>query len=239
VARQYDICATPGAQRPERANRFLAAATGGRCPPAAVILRKGPMTAALPTATIVPRRTLSGSVAGVYIGTREDDLTSEPLAELRLDLAGVVGDRHYGFTRRAGSREPWYPRGSEMRSGRQVTIVSVEELAEIAERMGLAELRPEWIGANIAVAGIPRLTQLPAGTRLRFPGAAVVVEGANAPCRIAGKAIARHAGKPDAELAFAKVAAGLRGVVASVERAGVIAAGDAVQVRIPEQRLYL
>ena len=193
-----------------------------------------------PPATAVPRRTLSGSVAGMYVGADRDDPTSEPVAELRLDLAGVIGDRHHGFIRKAGSREPWYPRGSEMRSGRQVTVVSVDELAEIAARMQLAELRPEWIGANLAISGVPRLSLLPAGTRFRFPsGAALVVEGANAPCRVAGKAIAQHTGSADAELAFAKAAVGLRGLVASVERAGTISAGDAVQVRIPEQRLYL
>ncbi len=37
---------------------------------------------------------------------------------------------------------------------------------------------------------------------------------------------------------FPKVARDLRGVVASVERAGAVRAGGDVQVRIPEQRLY-
>jgi MOSC domain-containing protein YiiM len=160
--------------------------------------------------------------------------------ELAVDLAGVRGDRHYGFTRKAGSREPWYPRGTEIRSGRQVTIVSAEELAEIAMRLGLPALPATWIGANIVTEGVAALSHLPAGTRLFFAGnASLVVEGINAPCRDAGRAIVRNSGRAnELELAFPKVAQGLRGVVASVERAGTILPDTEMQVRIPEQRIY-
>jgi hypothetical protein len=107
--------------------------------------------------------------------------------------------------------------------------------------MGLAELRPEWIGANLAIEGVPRLSYLPPGTRLFFEGnASVVVEAINGPCRDAGRAIVRHTGgPPELELTFPKLALGLRGVVASVERTGSVTAPGEVQLRIPEQRLYL
>jgi hypothetical protein len=189
---------------------------------------------------VIPRKKLTGRVAGVFAAGDPRELTSIAVASLPLELAGLPGDRHYGFTRKSGSREPWYPRGTEIRSGRQVSVVSVEELAEIARRMGLPALPPEWIGANVAVEGIPRLSLLPAGTRLHFAGdAALVVEAINGPCRDAGRAIARNSGGPrEYELTFPKVALGLRGVVASVERAGAVAAGSEVQVRVPEQRLY-
>ena len=33
-----------------------------------------------------------------------------------LGFDGMAGDGHAGFTRKAGGREPWYPRGTEIRS---------------------------------------------------------------------------------------------------------------------------
>ncbi|HVY20316.1 MAG TPA: molybdenum cofactor sulfurase [Bauldia sp.] len=189
---------------------------------------------------IIPRKTVRGRVVGTFAAGTAGDLTSVAVDALTVDLAGVRGDRHYGFTRKSGAREPWYPRGTEIRSGRQVTVVSVEELAEIARRLELPALPAQWIGANIAVEGVASLSYLPSGTRLFFPdGASLVVEAINAPCRDAGRAIVRNSGgSRDLELAFPKVAGGLRGVVASVERAGTIVPSSEVQVRIPEQRLY-
>ena len=193
------------------------------------------------SAVTVPRQTLRGRLVTVMAAPAGDDLTSAPVAELRLDFGGVSGDRHFGFTRKAGAREPWYPRGTVIRSGREVSIVSRDELAEVARRLEIPELPPEWIGANLVIEGVPDLSLLPSGTRLFFEGdASVVVEEINGPCRDAGRLIARHAGgRPDLELLFPKVALGLRGVVASVERAGTVRAGTVVIVRIPEQRLYL
>jgi hypothetical protein len=193
-----------------------------------------------PAGDVVPRRTLHGRLVAVLAAPGGDDLTSVAVEELRLDLGGAPGDRHFGFTRKSGSREPWYPRGTEIRSGRQVSIVSVEALAEVALRIELLGLPPAWIGANLVVSGIPRLSLLPPGTRMFLVGdAAVVVEAINGPCRDAGRSIARHlGGRDDLELLFPKVALGLRGVVASVERAGTVTAGTDVSVRIPEQRLY-
>ncbi len=198
------------------------------------------MTDLFGTPQTIPRKTIRGRVVGVYAAGSSDDLTSVAIGKLELELGGVPGDRHYGFTRKSSSREPWYPRGTEIRSGRQVSIVSLEELAEVAKRMGLAEIRPEWIGANIALEGVPSLSYLPSGTRLMFEGtASLVIEAINGPCRDAGRASVRNTGGPkELELAFPKMALGLRGVVASVERAGSIAAPGEVQVRLPEQRLY-
>jgi MOSC domain-containing protein YiiM len=161
---------------------------------------------------------------------------------LLLDHQGIPGTRHYGFTRKAGPREPWYPRGMQMRSGRQITVVSREELAAIADAMQVVQVAPEWIGANIVTSGIANLTLLPPGTRIAFAEATLVVEAPNAPCRIAGKAIAQHL-TPDAppgglDLAFPKKAKGLRGVVASVERAGTIRAGETITVKVPPQTLW-
>ncbi len=188
----------------------------------------------------IPRKTIHARVAGLYAAGSARDMTSVAVETLELELAGVPGDRHFGFTRKAGSREPWYPRGTEIRSGRQVSIVSIEELAEVARLMELPSLPAEWIGANLALEGLPHLSHLTPGTRLFFEGSAsLVVEGANAPCRDAGRSIVRHTGgRSEFELMFPNVARELRGVVASVERAGIVRTGSDVQVRIPEQRLY-
>lgn len=161
----------------------------------------------------------------------------------RLDvtLDGVPGDRHEGIARPADARVPWYPRGTPIRNSRQVTILAPDELEEIASRLGVAQVKPEWIGANMVLEGIPRLTQLPPGTRLHFPsGAALAVEAENAPCRHAGAAVGAF--YPEIEgmdVAFVKAAKGLRGLVTWVERAGEILAGSDVSVRVPAQKLWV
>jgi hypothetical protein len=161
---------------------------------------------------------------------------------LALDLGGIPGSRHHGFTRKAGPREPWYRRGMEMRSARQLTIISEEELAVIAAAMNLPRIVPEWIGANIVIEGLARASWLPSGTRLIFADATIVVEAQNAPCHISGKSIARHV-DPEGKIAglpleFPKKAKGLRGLVASVERAGTIRSGEEITIRVPRQSVW-
>jgi len=158
---------------------------------------------------------------------------------LNVDLQGIPGGRHYGFTRKAGARENWYPRGMDMRSGRQLSIVSLEDLAEIARRMDLPRIEPGWIGANMVVSGIPDFTLIPWGSRFFCgEGAVLVNEGENAPCRFAGGEIARNfPSRERLDILFPKAAIHLRGVVATVERAGGIAPGP-LKVKIPEQKLW-
>lgn len=188
---------------------------------------------------IHPGRLLRATLVATLGTPDPETFETQPTGGLDLALEGLAGDRHAGFTRAAGGREPWYPRGAEMRSGRQLSIVSTKELAEIATAMGLPAIEPSWIGANLVLEGIERLSFLPAGARLFFEsGAAVVVEGQNAPCRNAGRAIAAHTERPSDELTFPKVARRIRGVVASVERAGAVHPGEPVKIRIPEQWIY-
>ncbi|WP_422039439.1 MOSC domain-containing protein [Roseibium sp.] len=183
---------------------------------------------------------VDGKVQGVYRTPSPDDFQTAPAEHLELSFEGVPGDRHAGFTRKSGGREPWYPRGTEMCNERQVSILSVDELSEVAARMKIGELKAEWIGGNILVSGIANLTRIPPRTRLVFEGGTVIrVDGDNAPCRFAGAAIA--ANYPDREgldLLFPQVARGLRGLVGYVEKPGVIETGETVTAHIPEQWIY-
>ena len=180
---------------------------------------------------IFPGRKLLGMVAGIYIAPL-DRFETQAAEALELTFDGIRGDYHAGATRRSGGREPWYARGTEMRNERQLSIVCPRELARVADAMAIAEVRPEWIGANL----------LPAGTKLFFRGGVTLkVDGQNVPCRIAGRSIAENAPMPDREagaLLFPKVARRLRGLVAWVEKPGRIARGEEVSVRVPEQWVY-
>lgn len=187
----------------------------------------------------IPARRLDARAArllladGAGFDTRDVD-------SLRLELDGIPGDRHFGPARGADSRVPWYPRGTPIRNSRQVSLVAADELSAIAARLGIAEVRPEWIGANMVIEGIGRLTRLPAGSRLHFgEGATLAVEGENAPCRHAGGAVAAHfPGREGLELDFVRAATGLRGLVAWVERAGDVAVGAEITVKVPVQRFW-
>ncbi|BBE72534.1 putative metal-sulfur cluster biosynthesis proteins YuaD [Pleomorphomonas sp. SM30] len=191
-----------------------------------------------PEPEIVPGRKLAARLEAVLIADG-DGFATRPVDRFDLTLEGIAGDHHAGHVRRAGGREPWYPRGTAIRSGRQVSIVSAEDLAEVAAALGLAAVPPEAIGANMVLSGVARLSFLPAGSRLFLAGgAALVVEAQNAPCRDAGAALARALGRPELETAFAKAAARRRGLVASVERAGAAEAGTAVSVRVPAQWIW-
>jgi hypothetical protein len=190
---------------------------------------------------ILPARKLNARVAGVYVAPF-DHFETRAVEELALNFEGIEGDFHAGFVRRSGGREPWYPRGTEMRNERQLSVVAPDELALIAERMGIAEVRPEWIGANLVISGIPRLSMLPSGTMMFFKGGVTLkIDAQNGPCRVAGRSVAEHAGMADHDagsLLFPKVAKRLRGVVAWVEKPGRIGNGEELSLRIPEQWIY-
>lgn len=190
---------------------------------------------------IVPGHKLAARAAALYMAPF-DHFETRPVEKLQLGFDGIEGDFHAGATRRSGGREPWYPRGTEMRNERQLSLVAADELAIVAERMGLKEIKPEWIGANLLVEGVPHLSMLPAGSVLFFKGGVTVkVDAQNGPCRISGRSIAENAGMADLDagaLLFPKAAKRLRGLVAWVEKPGTIRSGEEISVRVPEQWIY-
>lgn len=190
---------------------------------------------------IVPGRKLKARVGTVYAAL-DGRFQTQPVDQLVLGFDGIANDFHAGLTRRSGGREPWYARGTEMRNERQLSLVAPDELDVVAKRMDIVEVRPEWIGANLLIEGIPDLSMLPAGTMLFFGnGVTLKIDGQNHPCRLAGRSVADHAQMPDREagaLLFPKVARRLRGLVAWVERPGIVVAGEEISVRVPEQWIY-
>ena len=115
--------------------------------------------------TIEPARKLPAKLAGLLIADGQG-FPTRPVPEARLDLEGFVLpglsiERHRGMARAADARAPWFPRGTPIRNSRQVSIVSSAELAEIARALGIPEVKPEWLGANLVVDGVERLSMLP------------------------------------------------------------------------------
>jgi MOSC domain len=171
-------------------------------------------------------------------GNRGATLEKSRANQLDLRFEGIAGDFHAGLTRKSDVRTlKQYPRNTDIRNVRQVTIVSEEELLEIAEAMGIPEAKPEWLGANMVTSGIPDLTLITPSSRLQFPsGATLVVDMENQPCRQVADIILAH--HPDVKVGFVKGAWNKRGVTAWVEREGVINMGDAITVWVPQQRIY-
>ena len=188
---------------------------------------------------IVPARIITATLDAVFEATAEGFETSTT-DSLDLTFEGIPGDRHGGLIRESGGREPWYERGTEMRNERQLSLVCPDELVRIAEGMGVSQVNPRWIGANMVISGVPDFSMLPPRTLMFFEnGATVKIDGQNAPCRLAGGAVAkRYPDRQGLDLEFPKVAKRLRGLVGWVEKPGRVVPGEAIKIRIPEQWLY-
>ena len=191
--------------------------------------------------SIYAAKRFDASVSALYAALGET-FAAEPVEALTLTYEGVEGDRHAGLTRKAGGREPWYRRGSEMRNERQLSVVCAQELADTASAMEIDRIEPGWIGANLVLAGVPQLSFLPPRSLLLFEGGVTIkVDGQNAPCRFAGEGVAAHYPHRDTKalaLSFAKLAQGKRGLVGWVERPGTIKAGETVTVVVPQQWIW-
>lgn len=178
----------------------------------------------------------------VWLGVvrdRDATLCAEPREAVEARFEGLDGDCHGGLTRpscvRVTAQHP--VRGSQIRNTRQVSILSAEELAEVASALGLPALAPEWVGANLVLEGIPALTLIPPASRLVFEGGPVLtVDVENGPCRFPGNVI--DAAHPGHGRGFAKAARGRRGVTGWVERPGPLTLGQRVALHVADQRPY-
>ena len=188
---------------------------------------------------ILSATAITGRVAWLgLVRDRAASLRSAAVERVEARLDGFVGESHSGPVRPSCSRvAELHPKGTPIRNSRQVTILSVEEMAGTAAAMGVPALLPEWVGANLVLEGLPDLTLLPPSSRLRFDGGAtLVVDMENGPCQFPAREIeAEHPGRG---AGYRSAAKGRRGLTAWVEREGTIAVGDVARLFVPPIRLY-
>ena len=176
----------------------------------------------------------------VWIGTVAPNagLRSEPAPALTMTYAGAQGEAHSGVTRASCVRvRAQWPEGTEIRNVRQLSVMSQEEIDEIAADCGLDALDPALLGCSVVVKGISDFSHVPPSSRLQSAdGTTIVVDMQNRPCNLPAREIEidhpTH-GKP-----FKAVAKGKRGVTAWVEREGTFRVGDAVTLHVPDQRAW-
>ena len=162
----------------------------------------------------------------------------EGLALDRLDLGfgGLADEIHAGLTRPSCSRvTAQHPRGTEIANVRQLSVLSAEELAEIAAKMDVANIDPALVGASLVVEGLPDFSHLPPSARLQGPdGVTLVIDMQNRPCHLPAIKMEKVLGPKGKR--FKQAAKGLRGVTAWVERPGSLTIGDALRLHLPDQR---
>ena len=173
-----------------------------------------------------------------HVPDRDASLASEPLEQMDLTWAGVATEAHGGETRPSCSRvKSQHPKGTEIANVRQLTILSAEELAEIAAEMGVDAFNPAWAGISIVIEGIPDFTHVPPSSRLQAEsGATLVIDMENRPCHLPAKVIEEDA--PGKGKAFKTAAVNRRGVTAWVERPGALKVGDTLRLHIPDQPVW-
>jgi len=169
---------------------------------------------------------------------RETSLMSDPVQSAFASFAGFKGEAHGGLTRASCSRVlTQYPRDTEIRNTRQFSIVSAEELEEVAKDIGVDDFDWRWVGASIVVRGLPDFTHTPPSARLQMPsGATLVVDMENRPCVLPAPYI--EADVEGAGKKFKTAAKNKRGITAWVEREGDISVGDPISLHIPDQRAW-
>ena len=162
----------------------------------------------------------------------DDSTLPIPVEHLELDFGGPIGDRHYGLTMKSDTRQSkHFPKGTEIRNHRQISIVEATELQDVAAALGITDIEPGLIADNIYLRGATDLTLLPKMTRLVFSsGEVIMIGGENEPCTIAGAMVGEVHGTT--AHSFPKAALHKRGVTGWVEHLGSISAGDTVEIRV-------
>lgn len=174
------------------------------------------------------RHVADGTLTGLGVADAPGEFVTRKVERVQLSWGGIPGDRHFGLTMKSGVRQKHLPKGTEIRNARQLSLLSEEELEEIARAVGAPRMDFSWLGGNLLTRGIPKLTQLAPSTRLVFPsGATVCIDMDNLPCTNPGR-VAQEALGGDATFAarFVEAATNRRGLVGWVEREGELKVGD-------------
>lgn len=167
-----------------------------------------------------------------------ESILSAPAEKLDLTFDGPADEKHSGRTRPSCSRvTSQHTRGTEIANVRQLSVLSTEELAHIADKMGLQAINPVWLGATLVIEGIPDFTLVPPSSRLQGPdGVTLIIDMENRPCHLPAREIeARH---PGLGKMFKAAAQNRRGVTAWVERPGRISIGDSLRLHVPDQPIW-
>jgi hypothetical protein len=173
-----------------------------------------------------------------FVPDRAAALESSPVDQIEALFSGPVGEDHGGLTRLSDSRVlSQYVRNTVIRNTRQFSILSAEDLTDIAAKMGLEQLDPALTGATMVVRGIPNFTHIPPSSRLTDPGgASLVVDMENRPCTLPARPIENQHQGFGAK--FKPAAMGRRGVTAWVECEGVLRVGMQLRLHIPDQPVW-
>ena len=165
-------------------------------------------------------------------------LRSVEVSALMMTYAGPIGEAHSGLTRASCIRvRAQWPIGTQIRNVRQLSVMSQEEIDQIAAECGLDTLDPALLGCSLVVKGISDFSHVPPSSRLQnVDGTTIVIDMQNLPCILPSKEIEEDHpghGKP-----FKAAAKGKRGVTAWVEREGKFSTGDVVTLHVPSQRAW-
>jgi hypothetical protein len=181
----------------------------------------------------------SGEVVWLGHVAASSTLRAAVVPSLDLDFEGVTGGRHEGATRPSCVRvRNLYPEGTRIRNVRQLSVLSEDEIDQIARNMGLDQLNPALLGVSIVLRGIPDFTHVPPASRLQGPsGVTLTTDTENRPCVLPGREI--EVDEPGHGKDFKPAAKGIRGVTAWVERPGSLTLGDMMKLFVPDQRGWL
>jgi MOSC domain-containing protein YiiM len=173
-------------------------------------------------------------LGAVMTGDRKD-LMAPARDTLELTFEGVAGAFHAGLTRPSCVRvKSQFAKGTPIRNERQLSIVSQEELDQIAAKMGVDAVDPARLGATMVIKGIADFSHVPPSSRLQAPsGATVTVDMENRPCQFPAMSLQVDHG--DSAKKFKSAAKDRRGVTAWVASEGRVRVGDVLTLHIPDQ----
>ncbi len=89
-----------------------------------------------------------GNVLEVLIANNSTSIKSIPVDMVEVTFEGIIGVKHSGLTKLSDSRTKILPQRDGNSKHTQISIVSNEELADIAAELKIAVLLPDWFGAN-------------------------------------------------------------------------------------------